>query len=140
MDESKFAKYEVPFEHASVMLRMLNLGIEDQLPDAVRTEYIRTRIFADRIQYQLSERELIQILLRSDKTPLPTKRAPTVVEMIEQKKIQPGDRIFCTWRNKKNQEATLVGLKQDGRVSLRLLDGTEDYNVSPQFVYMEPVS
>jgi len=136
MTPERLKNYEVPQDHEQVMLRMCGLGTTDDLPATVREAYIKTRIASDRIQFTLNDRDLINIVVRGTPGGVPVKSAPSILSLIKDGKLNPGDDILVTWRNKKNTPAKVVGATTD-RVTVRINGKVDDVNVQPHFVYLE---
>jgi len=92
----------IPENHVAIMLTALGESpqlSQNELPKAVRQEYLRHKIIADRMNLELSDRDLLHIVCsatRSEAMPKPPSK--TVARMWKDKDLKYGDPVMAKWR------------------------------------------
>lgn len=120
---------DIPERERSIMLQMLGLKQDQELPEAVNDAYWRTKQVSDSVSHYFSDSDLMWIVMSSGgwkRFMKPVEK--TVAELFLDNTIRYGHKVFCRWRGQ-SREASIVGVLPNGKVQVRYIGKTTVYEM-----------
>jgi hypothetical protein len=130
---------DIPERERSMMLQMLGLKQDQEIPKEVNEAYWRTKAVADSVSHYFTDGDLMWIIMSAgggnrSAEPIPK----TVAELFQENKIKYGHRVFCKWRGQSGREAAMLGVTASGKVQVRFIGKAEEYELNAADVSLEP--
>jgi hypothetical protein len=122
---------DIPERERSMMLQMLGLKQDQQIPDSVNDTYWKIKQIADSVSHYFTDADLMWILVASGMMgSIPAKPARTVVDLFNDGILKAGERVTCKWRGQTGKEAMLQGVSSSGKALVRFIGKAETYEVN----------
>lgn len=122
---------DMPERDKSMMLQMLGLKQDKNLPVKVNDTYWSIKRMADSISHYFTDSDLMWILVASGVAgEIPAKPGPTVVDLFNSGTIKANARVVVKWRGKPGVEASFQGVSSSGKVLIRFIGKAEVYEVA----------
>lgn len=130
---------DIPERERSMMLQMLGLRQDQEIPKEVNEAYWRTKVIADSVSHYFTDGDLMWIIMsagggRRFAEPVPK----TVAELFQENKIKYGHRVFCKFGGQTGREAAILGVTTSGKVQVRFIGKSEQHELKVSDVSLDP--